>query len=82
MAKEADVTKVVGLLVSVANVDTVHRDIHLRRTRQLLNATLDESAYRSIGSTEKEIEELTSRSRTAVLQRNWAQAAELSGQIG
>ena len=81
MSKDANTTKIVGLLVEVANTDTVYRDIHLWRARQLLSSTLDESAYRSIGSTEREVEELTSRSRTAVLHRDWTQAAELAGQI-
>jgi hypothetical protein len=81
MAKDANTIKIVNLLVEVAKLDAVYRDVHLRRARQLLSSTLDESAYRAIGTTEKEIEELTSRSRTAALHRNWAQAAELSGQI-
>ena len=80
MAKDANTTKTVGLLIEVANVDTVYRDLYLRRARQLLSATFDESAYRAIGSTEKEIEDLMRRSRSAVLQRNWDQAAELSAQ--
>ena len=78
MAKDKNATNVVGLLVEVANADTVYRDLYLRRARQLLSATLDEFAYRAIGSTEKEIEDLMRRSRSAVLQRDWSQAAELS----
>jgi hypothetical protein len=80
MAKDKNATKVVGLLVEVANADTVYRDLYLRRARELLSATLDESAYRAIGSTEKEIEDLMRRSRSAVLQRDWDQAAKLSAQ--
>ena len=78
MAKDKNATNVVGLLVEVANADTVYRDLYLRRARQLLSATLDESAYRAIGSSGKEIEDLMRRSRSAVLQRDWDQAAELS----
>ena len=81
MAQDTKMTKVVGLLIEAATTDTVYRDIHLRRARQLLSSTLDESAYRSIGSTEHDLQELTSRSRTAALHRNWAQSAELAGQI-
>ena len=81
MANDANTMKVVDLLVQVANLDTVYRDLHLRRARQLLSPTLDEFAYRALGSAEKDIDDLTRRSRTAVLQRDWAQAAELSGQI-
>jgi hypothetical protein len=80
MAKDTNATKAVGLLIEAANTDTVYRDLYLRRARQLLSATLDESAYRAIGSTEKEIEDLMRRSRSAVLQRDWDQAANLSAQ--
>src|SRR5262245_17412594 len=79
-AKDANATKVVGLLVEVANADTVYRDLYLRRARQLLSVTLDESAYRAIGSSEKDIENLMRSSRSAVLQRDWDQAAKLSAQ--
>jgi hypothetical protein len=78
--KGTDATKVVGLLIETANGDTVYRDLYLRRARQLLSATLDESAYRAIGSSDKEIEDLMRRSRSAVLQRDWDQAAKLSAQ--
>ena len=78
MAKDANTTKTVGLLVEASKLDTVYRDLYLRRARQLLSVTLDESAYRAIGSAEKEIEDLMRRSRSAVLQRDWGQAAELS----
>jgi hypothetical protein len=81
MAKDANALKIVDLLVEVAKLDTVYRDVHLRRARQLLSPTLDEFAYRAIGSTEKEIDDLMRRSRTAVLHRDWGQAAELSGRI-
>ena len=52
MAKDKNATNVVDLLVEVANGDTVYRDLYLRRARQLLSATLDESAYRAIGSSD------------------------------
>jgi hypothetical protein len=78
--KGTDAAKAVGLLIEAANADTVYRDLYLRRARRLLSATLDESAYRSIGSIEKEIEDLMRRSRSAVLQRDWDQAANLSAQ--
>jgi hypothetical protein len=80
MAKDTNATKAVGLLIEAANADTVYRDLYLRRARQLLSATLDESAYRAIGSMDKEIEDLMRRSRSAVLKRDWDQAANLSAQ--
>ena len=81
MAMDKNTMKTVGLLVEASKLDTVYRDLHLRRARQLLSVTLDESAYRAIGSAEKEIEDLMWRSRSAVLQRDWGQAAELSAQM-
>jgi hypothetical protein len=81
MAKDANTQKTVNLLVQAASVDTVYRDLYLRRARELLSATLNETAYRAIGSTEKEIDDLLRRSRTATLHRDWSQAAELSGRI-
>ena len=81
MEKDTNVLKTVQLLVEASKTDTVYRDVYLRRARQLLSPTLDEFAYRAIGSTEKEIDDLMGRSRTAVLHRDWAQAAEVSGRI-
>lgn len=78
MGKDANALKIVELLVEAAKLDTVYRDVHLHRARELLSPTMDEFAYRALGSTEKEIDELVRRSRSAVLQREWAQAAELS----
>ena len=80
MAKDPNAMKIVGLLIEVANADTVYRDLYLRRARQLLSAVFDESAYRAVASTDKEIEDLMRRSRSAVLQRKWDQAAQLSAQ--
>ena len=66
MAKDTNATKAVGLLIEVANADTVYRDFYLRRARQLLSAALDESAYRAIGSTEKEIEDVCPAARRGI----------------
>ena len=78
MATDTNTTKIVGLLVEASKLDTVYRDLYLKRARQLLSAILDESAYRAIGSAEKEVEDLMQRSRSAVVQRDWGQAVELS----
>ena len=63
MAKDANTTKAVGLLIEAANADTVYRDAHLRRARQLLASMLDESAYRAIGAAAQEIEDVMRSSR-------------------
>jgi len=58
MAKDTNATKAVDLLIEASNADTVYRDLYLRRARQLLSPTLDETAYPAIGSSEKEIEDV------------------------
>src|ERR1051325_11002278 len=81
MTTDANVTQAAGFLIEAANTDTVYRDLYLRRARELFSATLDESAYRGVKSSEKDIEDLIGRGRSAVLQRNWDQAAQLSAQV-
>jgi hypothetical protein len=81
MTTDANVNQVASLLIEAANTDTVYRDLYLRRARELFSSTLDESAYRGVKSSEKNIEDLIGRGRLAVLQRNWDQAAQLSAQV-
>ena len=81
MAQDPKATEAVSLLIEVANADTVYRDLYLRRARQLLSATFDESSYRGIASIDKEIEDVMRSSRSAVVQRDWNQAANLSAEI-
>lgn len=81
MAEDAISLKIVHLLVQIASMDTVYRDIYLGRARERFAAHLTESAYRALGSGEKEINELISRSRSAVLRRDWREAAEVSAHV-
>ncbi len=80
MEKNTNTIDTVNLLMAAAKADTIYRDVYLRRARELLRPTLDEPGYRAIGSMQKEIDELVHSARSALLQRNWAQAAELSAQ--
>ena len=52
MATDTNTTKKVGLLVEASKLDTVYRDLYLKRARQSLSAIMDESAYRAMGSAE------------------------------
>lgn len=78
MAKNPSYAEAIALLIEVAKTDTVYRDIYLGRATELLNPTLDELAYQSIRSAEKEIEELVRHTRSAVLQYDWDSAAEFA----
>jgi hypothetical protein len=76
----ANTTDTVALLIEAAKTDTIYRDMYLRRARDLLSPTLDEPAYRAIGSMQKELDEVVRHTRSAVVQFNWEKAAELSAQ--
>ena len=80
MEKNAAPSQLIALLIEAGNTDTVYRDVYLRRARELLLPIMDEPAYRAIGSTQKDIDELVRRTRSAVLEHDWKKAAELSGQ--
>ncbi len=74
----ANYSEAIPLLIDAANIDTVYRDIYLRRAAELLNPILDELGYQAIQSTQKEIDELVRRTRAAVLQYDWDSAAEFA----
>ena len=54
MEKDTNMTETIGLLIASAKSDTIYHDVYLRRRRELLRPTLDESGYRSIGATREE----------------------------
>jgi hypothetical protein len=64
MSKHANTIKAVGLLLDLAKLGAVFRDVHLRRDRDSLTYTLDEFAYRAIRSTATEIEDQMRLNRT------------------
>ena len=70
----------VSLLVDAAKTDTIYRDVYLRRARELLSPMLDEASYRALGSTQKQIDEVVRRTRSAVVQHDWAEAGNLAAQ--
>src|SRR5688500_7248793 len=78
----ANTTDAVRLLIEAAKTDTIYRDVYLRRARDLLSPTLDESGYRAVASMQKELDEVVRHTRSAVVQFNWEKAAELSAQAG
>ena len=50
------------------------------QARELLSPMLDEASYRALGSTQKQIDEVVRRTRSAVVQHDWAEAGELAAQ--
>jgi hypothetical protein len=80
MAQNLTPSQAIALLIEAAKTDTIYRDVYLRRARELLSPMLDEAFYRALGSTQKEIDEVVRRTRSAVLQHDWAEAGELAAQ--
>lgn len=74
----ANTTDAVRLLIEAAKRDTIYSDVYLRRARDLLSPTLDESRYRAVASMQKELDELVRHIRSAVVKFDWQKAAELS----
>jgi len=54
MEKDTNTTETTGLLIASPKSDTIYHDVYLRRRRELLRPTVDESGYRSIGATREE----------------------------
>ncbi|MGE5852233.1 MAG: hypothetical protein ACM35E_03750, partial [Deltaproteobacteria bacterium] len=78
VAKNPTSLHTVGQLIEGGRIDTVYGDVYMRRARDYLSALLDESSYRAIGSRQKEIAELLRQTRSAVFERDWGKAAEIS----
>jgi hypothetical protein len=78
VAKNSTSLRTAGQLIEVGRIDTVYGDVYIRRARHYLSTVMDESSYRAIGSTQKEINELLRQTRSAVLERDWGKAAEIS----
>jgi hypothetical protein len=68
----------VRLLVEVADVDTVYRDVHLRRARALLTPELTAEQYRGMQGVAEKIEDTTARSRAAAMVQDWPLVQELA----
>jgi hypothetical protein len=48
MEKSTNMIKTVRLLIGAAQSDTIYRDVYLRRARDLLSPTLDQTRYRVV----------------------------------
>jgi hypothetical protein len=63
---------VVRLLVELADADSVYRDVHLRRARELLAGELSLDAYRGLANIQQQIDAAVAKSRAATVLQDWA----------
>ena len=71
-------TAVVGLLARAADGDTLFRDLHLLRARELLSPLFAESRYHGAAGEREEAERSLRQARIAASQRDWERVKELS----
>lgn len=77
-AANADALGLVTELVDTANVDTVYRDVYLRRARGLLTGVLSLEEFRSIEGEKTELTTLPLMIARALERADWSRVQELS----
>jgi hypothetical protein len=77
-----DVLATVTRLVTVADGDTLYRDVYLRRAAQLLSPVVTEAQYATALSNREQLGKLLAQARAAVGRQDWAQVKELSTRAG
>jgi hypothetical protein len=66
------------LLVTVADADTVHRDVYLRRARVALGDELPADQYHGMRGIQQQIDDAVARSRSAAVIQDWKLVHELA----
>ena len=75
--QNAGVLATVAELVTVADGDTLYRDVYLRRAAELLRPVVDESAYEGALQRRDQVTRLLAQARAAVTRDDWAKVREL-----
>lgn len=75
--QNAGVLATVAELVTVADGDTLYRDVYLRRAAELLRPIVDESAYEGALQRRDQVTRLLAQARAAVTRDDWAEVREL-----
>jgi hypothetical protein len=79
-AERPRVLATVARLVTVADGDTLYRDVYLRRASELLSPFVTEAQYASALTSREQLDMLLARTRSAVAQQDWLQVRELGAQ--
>ena len=72
-----DVLATVTRLVTVADGDTLYRDVYLRRAAELLSALVTEAHYASTLTNREQLAKLLAQARAAVGRQDWTQVRDL-----
>lgn len=67
----------VAHLATVADGDTVYRDVHLRRAAQLLSPIITEAQYDAALARREQLGRMLAQARAAVERRDWSEVREL-----
>ena len=63
-------------LIEVADIDTVYRDVYLRRARGLLVGVLSLDEYRGMKGVQRAVDEAVRESKAAAMMQDWQRVAE------
>jgi len=63
-------------LIEVADIDTVYRDVYLRRARGLLVGVLSLDEYRGMKGVQRAVDEAVRESKAAAMMQDWKRVAE------
>jgi hypothetical protein len=75
--RNAGVLATVAELVTVADGDTLYRDVYLRRAAELLTPVVGESAYELALERRDQLTRLLAQARAAVTREDWSKVREL-----
>jgi hypothetical protein len=64
-------------LVTVADGDTLYRDVYLRRAAELLSPIINEERFESARGSREELDKLLAQARPAVARQDWARVRDL-----
>lgn len=80
-ADEKSAYDCVSSLIELSRIDTLYGDLYLWRSRELLQKEMPLTTYRGLRRMETELSNLPNRIHNAMMQGNWAEVKELSGQM-
>ena len=76
-AERPAILATVARLVTVADGDTLYRDVYLRRAAELLSPIVSEAHYQGAVTGRAQLETLLSQARAAVARQDWEQVREV-----
>ncbi len=79
--RPASIAQTISLLMEISRLDTLHRDLYFRRTHELMEPMLSQSAYARMKEDLASIEGLEKQLRAAIERGDWSRSLELTARI-